>query len=54
MSFPDKLDGAKCAISKSVRIISPDGHLINETEVSIVGDTLEECYRKYLLVKNDE
>ena len=49
-----KLEGDKCAISKSVRIISPDGHLINETEVSIIGDTLEECYRKYLLVKKND
>ena len=54
MSFPDKLDGAKCAITKSVRTLSPEGHLIYETDISIVGYTLDECYRKYLLVKKDE
>jgi len=47
-------DSKQCAITKSVRIISPDGHLINETEITIVGYTLEECYEKYLLVKKND
>ena len=48
------LKGSKCVISKSIRTLSPEGHLINETEISIVGYTLDECYRKYLLVKKDD
>jgi len=41
-------------ISKKIRTLSPEGHLINEIEISVYGNSLEECYRKYLLVKNDE
>lgn len=49
-----EVEQAKAGISKKIRALSPEGHLINETEISVVGNTLEECYAKYLLVKNDD